>query len=152
MRWIRTLNLRTVKLIILTAILGAVVIYDYDYISQLHHGDTEPTDGRDLFGENPQSNEIKFYSPLKLVSRSQAASDRNVSRNSASDSSSSYVRAIEDIMSGEMTPARHIKSQSPSHINLGLILINLGQNTTELSEKFTRKVNKVKGTHFVSYF
>ena len=146
MRWIRILNLRTVRLLILTAILGAVVIYDYDYISQLRHGDTEPSDGRDLFRENPQNNEIKFYSPLKLVSKSQTASDRetdNESTNSASDStSSSYVRAIEDIMSGEMTPARNIRSQSPSHINLGLILINLGQNTTELSDKFTRKVNK----------
>ena len=139
MRWIRILNVRTVRLIILTAILGAVVIYDYDYISQLHTY-KDKSDDIELREDIPINNEIPFYPPLQAVSRSPATSDTETVNVSTSDSK--YVRAIEDIMRGEMTPAKYIKSQSDRHINLGFILINLANNTTELSEKFTRKVSK----------
>ena len=144
MRWIRILNVRTVRLLIVTAIIGAVVIYDCDYIPQFH-AHKDPSNKKDLVvvEDISRNNGVQFYSAPQSVSGSQATSDRKTVNVRTSDSSSSsYVRAIEEIMSGEMTPATHIKSQSASHINLGLILINLGQNTTELSDKFTKKVNK----------
>ena len=137
MRWIRILNVRTVRFLILTAIIGAVVIYDYAYISQLHVN-KDPSEDIELIKDISLNNEIQFYSPKQSVSWSQTASNTETVK----VSDSSYVRAIEDIMSGEITPAKHVKSQSSRHINLGLILINLAQNTTELSNKFTRKVNK----------
>ena len=143
MRWIRLLNVRTVKLLILTAIVGAVVIYDYTYISQLHSY-KDQSDDIELVVDISQNKGIQSYSPQQSASRSQTPSDTET----VNVSDSRYVRAIEDIMSGEMTPAKHVKSQSASHINLGLILINLSQNTTELSKKFTRRVNKA----MISFF
>ena len=142
MRWLRILNVRTVRLLILTGIIGALLVYDYDYISQIY-AYKEQSNDISLLQDISLNNEVKLYSHLQPVSRSQAVSDTETVNVSTGDSSrsSSYVRAIEEIMSGEMTPATHIRSQSDRHINLGLILINLG-NTTELSDKFTKKVNK----------
>ena len=100
----------------------------------------DKSDDRELREDIPINNEIPFYPPLQSVSRRPATSDTETVNVSTSDSK--YVRAIEDIMRGEMTPAKYIKSQSDRHINLGFILINLANNTTELSEKFTRKVSK----------
>ena len=141
MRWIRILNVRTVRFLILTAIIGAVIIYDYDYISQLH-AYKNPSDDLDLLEDISLNinNQIQFSSAQQspAVSRSQTASNRET----VNDSEGSYVGVLEDIMAGELTPAYQVRSQSPQHINLGLILINLGQNTTQLSNKFTRKVNK----------
>ena len=137
MRWPRFLNIRTGNFVILTVIIGALVIYDYNYISNLK-AEKIQGDDRELFEDISINNEITHDFVQHLPSSSDI---KTVTLPNTGDRSS-YVGALEEILSAEMTPAKHVRSQSPRHINLGFILINLKPNTTELSVEFRGKVTK----------
>ena len=112
------------------------MIYDYSYVRKIH-ADEDQREEIELFEDIEINNEISSYFDEKKVLSSRSSSGRT-----APGGGAGYVGAIEQILTAEMTPAKDIKSQSGRHINLGLILINLQPNTTELSKKFSQKVSK----------
>ena len=144
MRWTRGVSGRTVKIITLTAFIFGIVIYDYNYVRTLPQH-TDQREGGELFEDIEINNEISYYFDKQKVPSAKSVSS---SVRIPHSPGAGYVRAIEEILTPEITPAKHIKSQSARHINLGLILINLQTNTTELSKKFSKKVSKA-GSSFI---
>ena len=146
MRWTRGLSGRTVKIVTLTAFIFGIVIYDYNYVRTLPQV-TDQREGGELFEDIEINNEISsYFDEQKVPSAKSVSSSLRISQGPGAG----YVRAIEEVLTPEITPAKHIKSQSVRHINLGLILINLQTNTTELSKKFSKKVSK-GGSSFIFF-
>ena len=131
------LNVRTAKIITLTAVFGGVAIYDYTYVSNLHT-DQRRTEEKGLFEDIEINDEISSYlaQPTPGVPRPEAQASTTAGEGAG------YVPALEEILAGEITPAEHVKPQSDRHINLGFILINLQPGSSQLSKKFSNQVSK----------
>ena len=56
--------------------------------------------------------------------------------------SSHYVAAIQRIRESKLLKPGDVVAPSPKHINLGTIMINLGPQADQLSEKFRKTVEK----------